>query len=125
MIYSHPIQESENEEKCKIINNINSNSIRSNISNNNKNKTAPTINPPTVKRRGGPREGAGRKRKNGPKALTYTPTPEVAAFLNIKKRRNESIQQIITRCIMEYKSLEMTEIGHRNEVKYIIINIIN
>eukprot|EP00833_Pecoramyces_ruminatium_P007760 jgi/Orpsp1_1/1181792/evm.model.c7180000078637.1 len=124
MIY--PIQTVENGNKHKIMSNVINNSNNNSNNNsyngnnesniqNNKNKSTIVINPPTVKRRGGPREGAGRKRKNGPKALTYTPTPEVAAFLNIKKRRNESIQQIITRCIMEYKSLEMTEIGHRNE----------
>ncbi|OUM67934.1 hypothetical protein PIROE2DRAFT_4489, partial [Piromyces sp. E2] len=104
-----------------IINNNNNNINNCNNKNTNNNvkiniKTTSIMNQPPVKRRGGPREGAGRKRKNGPKALTYTPTPEVAQFLNCKKQCNESIQQIITRCILEFKMLEATDIKHRDEV---------
>ncbi|ORX54796.1 hypothetical protein BCR36DRAFT_11662 [Piromyces finnis] len=101
----------------RIVNNTNN--IINNNSNNSNNintKNVTIMNPPSVKRRGGPREGAGRKRKNGPKALTYTPTPEVAQFLNSKKQCNESIQQIITRCILEFKMLEATDLKHKDEV---------
>jgi len=139
MIYS-TVQLQQTNNKIKFSNsnsniNINNNIInKSNNNNNNSNKndndkinikTTSIMNPPPVKRRGGPREGAGRKRKNGPKALTYTPTPEVAQFLNSKKQCNESIQQIITRCILEFKMLEATDLKHRDEVIIYICFIIH
>jgi len=118
MIYSSvQISTINNKNSNNNNNNNNNHGINNNVNVNVKSNSI--INPQQVKRRGGPREGAGRKRKNGPKALTYTPTPEVAQFLNSKKQSNESIQQIITRCIIEYKLLETAEQRHRDEVIYI------